>query len=149
MRIKLSVSDDSYDEMKRLLEEKGIEVDDDAEYILLQRDKFPGHLSVKDNRGAKKMISVEDIVIIESYGRTIEIHTDEGVYTASERLYQLENLLDPEHFLRVSNSVIVAVDRIKEIVPGFHMRFTLKMKNAEKVDVTRNYYKKFKEFIGF
>ena len=26
------------------------------------------------------------------------------------------------------------------------MRFTLKMKNGAKVDVTRNYYKKFKEF---
>ncbi len=149
MKIKLSVSDENYEEVRRLLEEKGIEIDDEAEFVLLQKDKFIGHISVKDDRGAKKMMSVEDIVTIESYGRTIEIHTAQEVYTTSERLYQLESLLDPDKFLRVSNSVIIAADQIKEIIPAFHMRFTLKMKNGDRVDVTRNYYKKFKDFYGF
>ena len=149
MKIKLSVSDENYEEVRQLLEEKGIEIDDEAEFVLLQKDKFIGHISVKDDRGAKKMMSVEDIVTIESYGRTIEIHTAQEVYTTSERLYQLESMLDPDKFLRVSNSVIIAADQIKEIIPAFHMRFTLKMKNGDRVDVTRNYYKKFKDFYGF
>jgi len=149
LKIRLSVSDENYDEIRRFLEERDIEIDDEAELVLLQKDQFPGHISVKDSRGDKKMIAVEDIVTIESYGRTIEIHTTEELFTTSERLYRLEAMLDPDEFLRVSNSVIIAADQIKEIIPAFHMRFTLKMKNGAKVDVTRNYYKKFKEFYGF
>lgn len=149
VKIKLSVSDEKYDEIREYLEKKGIEIDDDAEFVLTQKDRYLGHISVKDSRGVKMRMTVEDVVTIESYGHTIEIHTSTETYTSSERLYQLENLLDPDKFLRVSNSVIVAADQIKEIIPAFHMKFTLKMKNGDRVDVTRNYYKKFKEWYGF
>ncbi len=148
MKIRLSVSDESYDEVKAFLEAREIEIDDDADYILLQRDKFPEHISVKDDRGTRLMISADDIIFIESCGRTMEIHTADAVYTSSERLYQLGNMLDPEKFLRISNSVIISVGQIKQIIPTFHMKFILQMKNNVKVDVTRNYYKAFKQFFG-
>lgn len=148
MKIKLAVSEESYAEVKRFLEEKGIETDEEADYILQERDRYPAHLSVRDRRGERRMIAVEDIVMIESYGRTMELHTAGETFTSSDRLYQLENMLDPHRFLRVSHSVIVAVGQIKEIVPTFHMKFILKMAGGARVDVTRNYYKKFKDYFG-
>ena len=148
MKIRLSVSDESYEEVKSFFESHGVEIDNEAPYILLQKDKHPAHIPARDEDGNKVMISVEDIVTIESYGHTVEIHTGKAVYTTSERLYQLENNLDPQKFLRVSNSVIIAGSQVKEISPTLSMKFILRMKNGERVDVTRSYNGKFKEFFG-
>lgn len=148
MKIALSVSDDSLEEITKFLTENGIEIDDDAEYVLLQKDKYPGHITVRDSEGERNVLPVSDIVTIESYGHTVELHTMEKVFTTTERLYQLEKALDPQKFLRVSNSVIIARSQIKEISPTFSMKFILKMKNGSRVDVTRSYYSKFREFFG-
>lgn len=148
MKISLSISDESLEEVTKFLTKKGIEIDDDAEFILLQKDKYPGHITARNSDGERNVISVSDIVTIESYGHTVEIHTTDKVFTTTERLYQLEKTLDPHKFLRVSNSVIISSSQIKEISPTFSMKFTLKMKNGSRVDVTRSYYSKFKEFFG-
>ena len=148
VKIKLSVSDDCFEEISRLLTEHGIEIDDDAELILIQRDRYPDHLAVRDRRGDKAVIATDDIVTIESYGHTIELHTLSGVFTASQQLYRFEEMLDPKKFIRISNSVIISRAQIQSISPTFSMKFTLKMKNGDKVDVTRSYYGRFKEFLG-
>ena len=148
MKIKLSVSDEHYESVKQSLEEHGIGIDDDAKYILSENDRFPGHLTVRDEDGSKKLISVDDIVTIESYGHNVEIHTADNVFKTSDRLYQLTAVLDPEVFLRVSNSVIIAKKQVREIIPTFSMKFILKMKNGSRVDVTRSYYSRFKAFFG-
>lgn len=148
MKIALSVSDESLEEVTCFLKEKGIEIDDDAEFVLLQKDKFAGHIAVRDSEGERNVIPVSEIVTIESYGHTVELHTADKVFTTTERLYQLEKSLDPQKFLRVSNSVIIARSQVKEISPTFSMKFILKMKNGSRVDVTRSYYSRFKEFFG-
>lgn len=148
MKIKLSVSDDCFEEISRFLTEHGIELDDDADLILLQKNRYPDHLTVRDIRGEKAVIAADDIVTIESYGHTIELHTLNGVFTASQQLYRFEEMLDPEKFIRISNSVIISRAQIQSISPTFSMKFILKMKNGVKVDVTRSYYSRFRKFIG-
>lgn len=148
MKIKLSVSDENRENVRHTLEDHGIEIDEDADYVLTERDKFPGHLTVRDENSAKMLISSDDIVTIESYGHTVEIHTSDKVFTTSDRLYQLDAMLDPACFLRISNSVIISKKQVKEIIPTFSMKFILKMKNGTRVDVTRSYYGKFKAFFG-
>ncbi len=148
MKISLSVSDECEQELRTLLTGFGIEISDDAEFILLQKDKYPGHINSRDEEGEKAVISVDDIITIESYGHTVELHTMNGVFKTSERLYQLEKILDPQKFLRVSNSVIISRSQVREISPTFSMKFILKMKNGTRVDVTRGYYTRFKEFFG-
>lgn len=148
MKIKLSVSAESVEEVTDFLTSHGIELDENSEFILLQKDERPKHLSVRDKDGEKAIIDTDSIITIESYGHTVEIHTVKGSFTTSDRLYQLADALDPKKFIRVSNSVIVARGQIKEISPTFSMKFILKMNNGTRVDVTRSYYGKFKEFLG-
>ena len=146
MKIKLSVSDESYEEVRQFLTEKGIELDDEAEFVLVQRDKFISHLAVREPDSGKRVhLSADEIVCIESYGHAVEVYTDSEVYATSDRLYQLCSVLDPERFLRVNKSVIVAKNRIRRIKPALSMRFTLIMSNGRRVDVTRSYYNSFKE----
>lgn len=146
LKIKLAVSDESYEEVKEFLLSKGIEIDDDADFVLTQTDKYVGHITVKNAKTAEKVhISVGEIILIESYGHTVEVVTSEETYVTSDRLYQLMSTLNPDKFIRVSNSVIIAKRKIKQIRPSLSMKFVLTMENDRKIDVTRSYYNNFKE----
>lgn len=149
MKIKLAVSDESYEEIKKFLEGKGIEIDNNASFLLIETDRYISHLTVRDSGNSSKLyISVEDIIYIESFGHTVEVHTSDGTYLSGERLYQLCCILNPQSFVRISNSVIIARNKVKQIIPAFSMKFTLEMVNGDKVYVTRSYYNIFKEFFG-
>ena len=146
MKIQLAVSDENYEEVKNFLMSKGIEIDDESEFVLTQRDKYVGHITVRNVKTGEKIhISVSEIILIESYGHTVEVVTEEDTYTTSDRLYQLINMLDPQKFLRVSNSVIISKRMVKQIRPSVSMKFVLTMANGRKIDVTRSYYNNFKE----
>lgn len=146
MKIRLAVSDDSYEEVRRILTEKGIEIDDDAEFVLTQPERCIGHLAVRrPDDGERLHIAVEDIVFIESFGHTVEVHTEDALYHTSDRLYQLLNVLDSSKFIRISNSVIIARGKVKRISPSFSMKFILTMAEGTKLDVTRSYYNSFRD----
>ncbi|MBR4305882.1 MAG: LytTR family transcriptional regulator, partial [Ruminiclostridium sp.] len=75
MKIKLNVSDENYEEIEQKLLSAGFEIDDDAPFVLSQKDVFPSFLSAKSPAGDKVKLLVKDIVFIESYGHEVIIHT--------------------------------------------------------------------------
>lgn len=149
MEIKLAVSNERYEEIKNALLDRGITVSDSAELVLYEADRYTDNLIVKGQEdSARYIVPASEIIIIESFGHTVEVHTKSGTYRSCDRLYQLANLLDPDKFLRISNSVIIAKDKVKQITPSLSMKFSLTMENGKKVDVTRSYYYIFKEAFG-
>ena len=149
MEIKLAVSNELYEEIKNALLDRGITVSDSAELVLYEADRYTDNLIVKGQEdSARYVVPASEIIIIESFGHTVEVHTKSGTYRSCDRLYQLANLLDPDKFLRISNSVIIAKDKVKQITPSLSMKFSLTMENGKKVDVTRSYYYIFKEAFG-
>lgn len=149
MEIKLAVSNERYEEIKNALLDRGITVSDSAELVLYEADRYTDNLIVKgQDDTARYVVPASEIIIIESFGHTVEVHTKSGTYRSCDRLYQLANLLDPDNFLRISNSVIIAKDKVKQITPSLSMKFSLTMENGKKVDVTRSYYYIFKEAFG-
>ena len=149
MEVKLAVSDERYEEIKNALLERGITVCDSADLVLYEADRFADSLVVKGQDDVvRHVVSVDEIIIIESFGHTVEVHTKSDSYRSCDRLYQLVNLLDPDKFLRISNSVIIAKGKVKQITPSLSMKFSLTMENGKRVDVTRSYYYIFKEAFG-
>ena len=149
MKIRLAVSEKRYSELKAALESHGIEIDDTADLILWEEKPFADHLMVRDKEtGEKIVMSVHNIVFIESYGHNVEIHSTKGVYQSSDRLYKIDRILDQSQFIRISNSVIIAKSKVVKITPTLSMKFLLTMESGEKVDVTRSYYYIFKESFG-
>lgn len=149
MKIKLVVSNERYDEIKNHLTEHGIEIDDNSDLVLSENNRFPDNLIVKDmDKNERVVLPVDNIVYIETYGHTVEVHTKDKIYYAMDRLYKIVNQLDPDMFLRISNSVVISKDKVKQISTTLSMKFILTMINDKKVDVTRSYYYIFKDSFG-
>lgn len=145
MKVRLNVGEARYAELEKLLADYGIEVDEHADLVLSEARRDT--LLVRRG-GERHILAAEDIVYIEVQGHTVTVHTKEGAFQAPERLYQMQALLDPEKFLRISNSVIIAKHKVKRITPTLSMKFILTMEDGAKVDVTRSYYYIFKEAFG-
>lgn len=149
MKIKLAVSDENIEEVRQYLIQRGIEVDDESDFVLTQRDKYVGHLQVRREQTKEKVfISVDDIISIESFGHSVEVHADGAVYYTADRLYQLIAVLDPHKFIRVSNSVIIARKKVRQINPSLSLKFVLVMSDGRKIDVTRSYYNSFRDALN-
>ncbi len=149
LKIKLDISNEHYDEIKCALEERGIVIDDTADFVLSETNSFIDHLTVREKETNERIIlSVDEIVYIETFGHSVEVQTQETLYQASDRLYRIVRLLDPTKFLRISNSVVIAKDRVQRITPTLSSKFILTMSNGKSVDVTRSYYYIFKEYFG-
>ena len=149
MKLKLDVEEKRYAELAAFLTARGIEIDDEADLVLREVNRFAGHLIVRDTAREKRVfLSVSEIISIESFGHTVTVYSEQGSYQASERLYQIAGRLDPEQFLRISNSVIIATNRVRRIAPTLSMKFILTLSDGRNVDVTRSYYYIFKEAFG-
>ena len=64
------------------------------------------------------------------------------------KLYELEEILGPIGFFRNAKSQIINIAKIKSLCPDFGGKIEAEMENGEKVIISRQYSKRFKERIG-
>ena len=147
MKFKLIVSEEKYDSIARELITSGHEIDDNAELIISMRNVYAPFLIGKRGEDIYRL-KTSEISHIECFAHDVIAYADGMEYKLSERLRRLEEILEPNEFIRVSNSVIVSVNHIKSIRPALSQKFILTMSDDRKVDVTRTYYYIFKERIG-
>lgn len=147
MKIKLEVSEERFKEIEEKLLSFGFIIDDDAQYVLSGRNQYSEYISCK-NQDISCHVPISEIIFIESMGHDIFVHTSKETYKCSERLWQLEKSLNPAHFIRISNSVIIAREHIRGIKTALSQKFIVLLSNGRKVDVTRSYYYIFKSKLG-
>ena len=147
MKIRINVSEENYNLVKDYLAGHGVEISEDAEYVITESSKFPEFLTVRDEKKERMRLSVDEVIYIEAFGKDLEIHTERGTYYSTDRMYQLENNLDPQEFLRVSKSVIISKKHVKKIRASLSMKYVLTLTNGTLVDVTRSYYSEFRRFF--
>lgn len=109
---------------------------------------LPGHLTGQTGDNYE-LISYQEIILLETETGDIYARTTKGRdYRIKEKLYELEDLLSGEGFIRINKSNIVNILHINEIVPWFNGRLLLKLNNGKEVEVSRSYAGDFKEFLG-
>ncbi|MBP5261740.1 MAG: LytTR family transcriptional regulator [Clostridiales bacterium] len=145
MNIKLML--DPEDPMRKSLEELGIRDDPDSQYVISRQGAGVNYVAGR-KEDQQFYIDVKEIVFIESMGHDVLIHAADGIYNSGDRLKALEQVLPADRFLRVSNSAIVNMKKIKRIESSIMQKFILHMTNGSKVDVTRSYYYIFRDRIG-
>lgn len=81
-------------------------------------------------------------------GKGVCAQTGAKTYAVRLRLYELEELLDPMQFVRISNSEIINLDRVTAV--DLSLAGTIRMTLDESVScyVSRRYVKKIKEVLS-
>lgn len=147
MKVKLIAGEGHYAEIAAFLTAHGFELDDSADLILTEKNTYVSYLIGRQGEEIFRLKTAE-ISHIESFSHDIIAHCGGAEYRLSDPLRRLEQMLDPQEFQRVSNSVIVAANHIKSIRPALTQKFILTMSDGSRVDVTRTFYYIFREWIG-
>ena len=90
-------------------------------------------------RGKVVIVDLADVDWIEAADNYVTLHAGATSYLARETLTRLERELDPARFVRIHRSTIVQIDRIKELLPDFHGDFTVVLRDATRVALSRTY----------
>jgi len=88
------------------------------------------------------------ISYIETVDNKSFIYCDGKIYESKNKLYELEELLIGNNFLRVSKSVIVNLSKIKKIIPALSGRFQAVLMNDLNVIISRQYVNDLKKKLG-
>lgn len=149
MKVKLVCEESSKEEILKELENRGIKVSDEAEFILYQKNySNNSYIPAQDEKGSISLIKYTDVMYFEAVNKITYSETVNGQYVVKEKLYELEEKLNIHSFLRVSKSHIVNIDFIDKIIPWIGSKYILEMKNSAQIDVTRSYYQSFKKRLG-
>jgi two-component system LytT family response regulator len=104
------------------------------------RTSYDSHLFVQKS---EKLLNlpVEDIVHLEASGDYTILTTKNDQFVSSSGIGKLEEILNPETFIRVHRSTIININFLKEIEKHFNGGMVVKMQNGKSFPVSRTYAK--------
>ena len=105
-----------------------------------EKDALTGYADDKIQK-----LSLRDIFYFESVDNKVYAYTAKQVYEVHKKLYEIEEEYANTDFLRISKAVVVNVSKITYIRPMLNGRFEAKLKNDEKVIISRQYVPALKE----
>ena len=112
------------------------EVREIAAFVKSRQGSLTG---TKDSRQYE--IAVSDIYYFESVDGKTFLYTQDQVYETSYRIYELESMLRPKNFLRVSKSMLLNLMKIRSIQSALNGRFAAVLLSGEEVIISRSYVK--------
>ena len=92
-------------------------------------------------------IPVSELYYVESVDGKTFLYTRAQVYESSCRIYELESLLRPKHFLRVSKSMLLNLMKIRSIRPALNGRLIAVLQSGEEAIISRSYVKELKSAL--
>lgn len=95
-----------------------------------------------------RLLEQDSIIRIYAAAGKVFAVTEKGAYTLRMRLYELEERLDKGKFVRISNSEIVNLRKVKSFDLSFTGTIRVSMSNGESTFVSRRYVSKIKRTLG-
>lgn len=93
-------------------------------------------------------ISCQDIYYIESIDEKTFVYLDDDVYENNYKLYELENMLEQDKFIRISKSTLLNIDYLDHVRALLNGKYEATLMNHEKVIISRKYMTNFKKAFG-
>ncbi|MBL7859845.1 MAG: response regulator transcription factor [Cyclobacteriaceae bacterium] len=104
------------------------------------RASYDSHLFVQKSEKLYNL-PVEEIIYLEASGDYTVISTKNDQFVSSSGIGKLEELMNPDTFIRVHRSTIINVNYLKEIERHFNGGMIVKMQNGKSFPVSRTYAK--------
>ena len=84
------------------------------------------------------LLKVDEIDFIEADGNYAKLHTGRKSHLLREKMNDLEGRLDPAKFVRIHRSVIVNLERIKEMHPHFNGDYIIVLDDGRQLRLSRS-----------
>ncbi len=99
---------------------------------------------------AERIAVLEQSEMIRIYAANSKVFavTDSGEYTLRLRLYEVEERLDQNQFVRISGSEIVNLKKVKNFDLSFAGTICVELMNGTSSFVSRRYVSKIKKILG-
>lgn len=98
--------------------------------------------------GNIRIIPVHEVVYLEAADDYVKVHTADGSFLKHKTMAFFEKTLDPQQFVRVHRSYIVAVKNITKIDPYEKESYLALLKQGARVPVSKAGYNKLREVLG-
>lgn len=110
-------------------------------------DENPKIISgIKDDK--VEVLNQEDIFHIYTEDKKIFATTNNGKYLIRMRLYEIEERLEKSCFVRISNSEIINMKKVKNFDLNFTGTICVSLLNGKLTYVSRRYVAKIKQLLG-
>lgn len=88
--------------------------------------------------------------LIRIYAANSKVYavTERGEYTLKLRLYEVEERLDPDQFVRISNSEIINLKKVRNFDLSFSGTICVELANGTSTFTSRRYVAKIKKILG-
>jgi two-component system LytT family response regulator len=98
-------------------------------------------LAIKSS-GRITIVKTADIAWVQAAHNYVEIHEDKQTHLLRETMSGMEQRLPPDKFVRISRSVIVNVEKVKELQPLFYGEYKVTLHNGARLTLSRRYRSK-------
>ena len=107
--------------------------------------RLKNHIELFDHRlQARKehewyLLNASDVLYFESVDNRTFLYTANDVMEIRQRLYELEDILPGQDFIRTSKSQIININHVKSLRPEINRTIKAELFNGEKLSVSRKY----------
>lgn len=98
--------------------------------------------------GKIEVLDPDELIRIYAGSGKVFAVTAEGTYALRSRLYELEEWLDTKQFVRISNSEIINLKKVKHFDLSFTGTICVKLSDSAVTYVSRRYVAKIKKILG-
>jgi two-component system LytT family response regulator len=96
---------------------------------------------IKD-AGRVMFVRPPEIDWVDAAGNYVRLHVGKDAHLLRDTMAGIEARLDPDRFIRISRSVIVNLDRVKEVQPLFNGSFAFLLQDGQRLESSRRYRSK-------
>ncbi|OLN21496.1 LytTR family transcriptional regulator [Domibacillus antri] len=145
MKFEVSI-DPSYKEPKIIILTDKM-TDEISDMMKSLSETYMDSLAVFSDRGVE-IVECKDIIRIYSEKKKVFLQTAAGIFVVRSRVYELEEKLDSQFFVRISNSEIVNIKMILNMDISMTGTIGVLLKGNIKTYASRRYVSKIKKLFG-
>jgi two-component system LytT family response regulator len=131
---------------RKKMEEGNIEDLLSSMHTTSPRASYDSHIFVQKSEKLFNL-PVDDIIYLEASGDYTVISTKNDQFVSSSGIGKLEELMNPDKFIRVHRSTIINLTSLKEIERHFNGGMIVKMQNGKTFPVSRTYAKMIRQKV--